>query len=116
MQCQTIVEASPSALCDSTHQLASGLPSMIQDGSIGRGVKFTVSLAISINARDIQNSQQPEGLAGRGLQGSERRLNFPYEVRRNRRPAAIPYANSAANLRTHAHSPFLNTGTRRPSA
>jgi hypothetical protein len=28
---------------------------MIQDGSIGRGVKSTVNLAISISSRDIKN-------------------------------------------------------------
>jgi hypothetical protein len=31
------------------------LPSMIQDGSIGLGVKFTTSLAVSIRARDIRD-------------------------------------------------------------
>jgi hypothetical protein len=34
------------------------LPSMIQDGSIGRGVRLTARLAVSINARDIPNSKQ----------------------------------------------------------
>jgi hypothetical protein len=49
------------------------LPSRTHDDSIGRGVKSTVSLAISINARDIQNPQgkwrakslvQPPKIAG----------------------------------------------------
>jgi hypothetical protein len=48
-----MVVASPSVLCDKMLQDASGLPSMIHDDSIGRGVKSTVSLAISINERDI---------------------------------------------------------------
>jgi hypothetical protein len=41
------------ALCDSTYDRASGLPSMIQDDSIGRGVRSTVSLAVSISEFDI---------------------------------------------------------------
>jgi hypothetical protein len=53
-----MVVASPSVLCDKMHQDASGLPSRIQDDSIGRGVKSTVSLAISINERDIQNLKE----------------------------------------------------------
>ena len=32
---------------------------MIQDGSIGRGVKSTVNLAISISSRDIKNLGHP---------------------------------------------------------
>jgi hypothetical protein len=31
------------------------LPSMIQDGSIGFGVRFTTRLVVSISARDIAN-------------------------------------------------------------
>jgi hypothetical protein len=53
VQCQTMVVASPSALCDSTHELACGSPSMIQDRSIGRGVSSTSVLPNSISARDI---------------------------------------------------------------
>jgi hypothetical protein len=52
------VVASPSVLCDKMHQLASGLPSRTHDDSIGRGVKSTVSLAISINERDIQTLKE----------------------------------------------------------
>src|SRR6478752_7588914 len=89
-----MVEASPSALFDSTHQVASGLPSMIQDGSIGRGVKSTVVLAISINVRDIENLKQSEVFAGRGLQSSGRNLSFPYELRRIRPQHASERRNS----------------------
>src|ERR1700761_1017542 len=83
-----MVEASPSALCDSTHEVASGLPSMIQDGSIGRGVKSTVVLAISISARDIQNLGQAEAFADRCKQATGPTLSFPYELLRNRRQRA----------------------------
>jgi hypothetical protein len=44
-----MVDASPSALSDSTHDRATGLPSMIQDGSIGRGVRLTARLAVSMS-------------------------------------------------------------------
>jgi hypothetical protein len=55
-----MVEASPSALFDRTQLCATGLPSMIQDGSIGLGVKFSARLVVSIRARDIKNLKTDE--------------------------------------------------------
>src|ERR1700745_2901476 len=52
-----MVVAVPSALCDSLQALASGLPSKIQDGSIGLGASSTFRLPISIRPRDIQYPQ-----------------------------------------------------------
>src|SRR5580704_10134072 len=48
-----MVDARPSALRDNTCHCATGLPSVIQDGSIGRGVKGRSSLVVSIRLRDI---------------------------------------------------------------
>src|SRR5215472_2023388 len=83
-----MVEARPSALLDSTHQVASGLPSMTHDGSIGRGVRSTVNLAISINSRDIKNLWRPEAFGNGDLHANGRALSFPYELHRNRRKRA----------------------------
>src|SRR6201995_2511892 len=111
-----MVEASPSTLFDSTLQEAFGLPSIIHDGSIGRGVKSTVNLAISISARDIENLKYLERFGNPGFQANGRRLNFPYELRRNRRQRHGLYANCGRESRSYAHSPLRNSGTRRPSA
>src|SRR5581483_1392617 len=79
-----MVVARPSALCDRMQQVASGLPSRIQDFSIGRGVSPTVSLAISISERDIEklnpfaiNSGPRETRAGH-MSLRCGRLSFPY--------------------------------------
>ncbi|MGY4457290.1 hypothetical protein ACVWYI_001250 [Bradyrhizobium sp. LB13.1] len=48
-----MVEAVPSELVDRTRERDTGLPSMIQDGSIGRSSRSTLQLPISINERDI---------------------------------------------------------------
>jgi hypothetical protein len=48
-----MVEAVPSELVDRMCERDTGLPSMIQDGSIGRNSRSTLQLPISINARDI---------------------------------------------------------------
>src|ERR1700759_2918238 len=111
-----MVEASPSALFDSTDQVACGLPSMIQDGSIGRGVKSTVVLAISIRARDIENLKQSEAFAGGGLQSSGRNLSFPYELIEKPPHLRAAIGILPQSVATHAHSPLRKTGTRRPSA
>src|SRR5450755_914554 len=66
-----MVVASPSALLDRTEDCAAGLPSMIQDGSIGRGVRLTARLAISISVRDINNLKRVRakiGLRCKGMQ------------------------------------------------
>src|ERR1019366_1594077 len=91
---QTMVEASPSALCDSTHHCAFGLPSMIQDGSIGRGVRLTTRLVVSISERDItapRRKVRKPGLRCKTAQLGESRsqtninlLNFAYGCRFNR--------------------------------
>src|ERR1700680_1006137 len=81
-----MVEASPSALLDRTQDCAAGLPSMIQDGSIGLGVKFTTSLAVSIRARDIRDLKKIQIGLGRirvrpaefRRQTNNNRLSFPY--------------------------------------
>ena len=48
-----MVEAVPSALVDRMCERDTGLPSMIQDGSIGRSSRSTLQLLISINDGDI---------------------------------------------------------------
>src|SRR5215471_10519000 len=75
-----MVEARPSALLDSTHQVASGLPSMIHDGSIGRGVRSTVNLAISINSRDIKNLWRPEAFGNSDLHANGRPLKLSLRI------------------------------------
>jgi hypothetical protein len=53
VQDQMMVEAVPSELVERMCERDTGLPSMIQAGSIGRSSRSTLQLAISINARDI---------------------------------------------------------------
>ena len=48
-----MVDATLSALWERTQDRATGLPSMIQDGSIGLGFRLTTRLPVSISARDI---------------------------------------------------------------
>src|SRR5215468_1128081 len=48
-----MVEAVPSALVDRMCERETGLPSMIQDGSIGRSSRSTLQFPVSINACDI---------------------------------------------------------------
>jgi hypothetical protein len=55
-----MVDASPSALRDNTCHCATGLPSVIQDGSIGRGERATSRLVVSINARGIMAKPQTD--------------------------------------------------------
>jgi hypothetical protein len=56
VQAHMMVEAVPSALVDRMCERDTGLPSMIQDGSIGRSSSSTLQLLISINVRDICSS------------------------------------------------------------
>jgi hypothetical protein len=50
-----MVDAVPSALCERAQDCATGLPSMIQDGSIGLGVRLTTRLPASMSAQDIMD-------------------------------------------------------------
>ena len=53
LHCQTTVHANPSALFDIRDAWAIGLPSMIQDGSIGLGFNFKLVLAVCMKSRFI---------------------------------------------------------------
>jgi hypothetical protein len=55
MQNQIRVVAAPHALVDSTCKWASGLPSRIQDGSIGDGLRSTLQWPVSISASGIDD-------------------------------------------------------------
>src|SRR5690349_21769637 len=83
-----MVVASPSVLCDSAHEVASGLPSRIQDRSIGAGFRSTVSLAISIRERDMNTSTEMNMAAKASGpncgHARDRLLIFSYEDRWNR--------------------------------
>jgi hypothetical protein len=55
VQDQISVLAALSALIDSGHERASGLPSSIQDGSIGDGLRSTLQWLVSISASGIDD-------------------------------------------------------------
>src|ERR1700688_470435 len=101
-----MVEASPSALLDRTQDCATGLPSMIQDGSIGLGVKLTTRLVGSIRARDITDlkglnsnrlGRHRVQLAEDRGQTNNNRLSFPYGYRCKKAPTGTP-SNARSDL------------------
>src|ERR1700759_4736882 len=60
-----MVEEVPSELVERMWERETGLPSMIQAGSIGRSSRSTLQLPISINARDIRVPRR-YNMQGRG--------------------------------------------------